>query len=196
MRKEPPNKLLQPTPVGAGMSAFADHVTGPVWLSFCRWAGKHFMKSSIVMGIMVVSLLTGCDKQSGAQKEVPPYRGPTFTQSTVDDFVAERRKVADQSQVIAYASADTNNLPSIVFTVSEIWKGTHDATTLGVTNGTQFTLIWNSQLGLGLVPDGAIVLIPQAVNSTEALQKKQMTFVRSGRILNMTVKEFRSRLEL
>ena len=31
-----PNKSLQPTPVGAGMSAFAGHVTDPAWLSFCR----------------------------------------------------------------------------------------------------------------------------------------------------------------
>src|SRR5262245_35780186 len=29
-----PNKSLQPTPVGAGLSAFAVHVTGPAWLSF------------------------------------------------------------------------------------------------------------------------------------------------------------------
>jgi hypothetical protein len=30
------NKSLQPTPDGAGRSAFAGHVTGPAWLSFCR----------------------------------------------------------------------------------------------------------------------------------------------------------------
>ena len=31
-----PNQSLQPTPVGAGMSAFAGHVTGPAWLSLGR----------------------------------------------------------------------------------------------------------------------------------------------------------------
>jgi hypothetical protein len=31
-----PNKSLQPTPVGAGISAFAGHVIDPAWLSFCR----------------------------------------------------------------------------------------------------------------------------------------------------------------
>jgi hypothetical protein len=30
------NKSLQPTPVGAGSSAFAGHVTGPAWLSLGR----------------------------------------------------------------------------------------------------------------------------------------------------------------
>lgn len=30
------NHALQPTPVGAGSSAVADHVAGPAWLSFCR----------------------------------------------------------------------------------------------------------------------------------------------------------------
>src|SRR5262249_47868870 len=34
----PANKSLQPTPVGVGISAFAGCVTGPAWLSFCRWA--------------------------------------------------------------------------------------------------------------------------------------------------------------
>ena len=32
----PPNKSLQPTPVGVVSSACADHVTDPAWLSFCR----------------------------------------------------------------------------------------------------------------------------------------------------------------
>src|SRR5262249_53110772 len=32
-RLMPPNKTLQPTPVGVSMSAIADHVTAPAWLS-------------------------------------------------------------------------------------------------------------------------------------------------------------------
>ncbi len=32
------NKSLQPTPDGAGRSAFAGHATGPAWLSLGRWA--------------------------------------------------------------------------------------------------------------------------------------------------------------
>jgi hypothetical protein len=31
-----PNQSLQPTPVGAGYSAFAVHATDPAWLSFSR----------------------------------------------------------------------------------------------------------------------------------------------------------------
>jgi len=32
------NQSLQPTPVGAGSSAFAGYVIGPAWLSSGRWA--------------------------------------------------------------------------------------------------------------------------------------------------------------
>ena len=35
-RRPPANHALQPTPVGAGSSAFAGDVTGPAWLTFCR----------------------------------------------------------------------------------------------------------------------------------------------------------------
>jgi hypothetical protein len=40
-RVESPNKSLQPTPGGAGISAFAGHVTGPAWLSLGRSATSH-----------------------------------------------------------------------------------------------------------------------------------------------------------
>jgi hypothetical protein len=33
-----PNKSLQPTPVGVGISAFAGYVTDPAWLSLGRSA--------------------------------------------------------------------------------------------------------------------------------------------------------------
>src|ERR1035437_3772740 len=118
------------------------------------------MKNPIVIGIMVFSvLLASCGKKSVADKEVPPYHGQTFSKSADDDFIASEQKVADNSQVIAYASADTNQMPNIVFTVSEIWKGAHDASTLGVTNGTQFSVDGNPLRGP--LPDGAVVLIPQ-----------------------------------
>ena len=153
------------------------------------------MNNPIVVGIMVFSvLLAGCGKKSVADKEAPPYHGQTFTKSADDDFIASEQKVADSSQVIAYASADTNQMPNIVLTVSEIWKGAHDAATLGVTNGTQFSLSGSSLRGP--LPDGAIVLIPQADSPSIALQKRHVTIVRSGRILDMTVKEYKTRLGL
>jgi hypothetical protein len=137
-------------------------------------------------------LLTGCGKKSVADKEVPPYHGQTITKSADDYFIALDQKVADSSQVIAYASADTNQMPNIVLTVSEIWKGAHDAATLGVTNGTQFSLSGSSLRGP--LPDGAIMFIPQADSPSVALQHRQTTFVRSGRILDMTIKEYKTRL--
>jgi hypothetical protein len=151
------------------------------------------MKNTMVMGIMVFSiLLAGCGKKSVADKEVPPYHGQTFTQSAIDDFITQEHKVADNSQVIAYASADTNHMPNIILTVAEIWKGAQDASILGVTNGTQFSLDGNSLRGP--LPDGAVVLIPQADSPSIALQQRRVTFVRSGRILDMTIKEYKTRL--
>jgi hypothetical protein len=153
------------------------------------------MKNLIVIGIMVVLIpVAGCGKKSVADKEVPPYHGQTFTQASDDDFIAQEQKVADNSQVIAYASAGTNQMPNIVLTVSEIWKGAQDASILGVTNGTQFSLDGNSLRGP--LPDGAIVLIPQADSPSVALEHRRVTFVRSGRILDMTIKKYKTRLGL
>jgi len=151
------------------------------------------MKYLTVIEIIVFSvLIVGCGKKSVADKEAPPYHGPTITKSADDEIMASEQKVADNSQVIAYASADTNQMPNIVLTVSEIWKGAHHAATLGVTNGTHFSLSGSSLRGP--LPDGAIVLIPQADSPSVALQHPQFTFVRSGRILDMTIKEYKTRL--
>jgi hypothetical protein len=147
------------------------------------------MKSSIIIGIMALTLLVvGCGKKA------PPYRGPTVAQSFRDEFVTQEKKVAESSQVIAYASADTSRMPNIVLTVSEIWKGAPDASALGITNGTQLSI--NGGGIVGGLPDGAIVFIPVADSPSIALQKRQVTFVRSGRVLDMTVQEFRKRLGL
>jgi len=153
------------------------------------------MKNLIAVGIMVSSImLAGCGKKSVADREVPPYHGPTLTKAADDDFIAQEQKVADSSQVIAYASADTNQMPNIVLTVSEVWKGAHEASTVGVTNGTQFSV--DGSLYRGPLPDGAIVLISHADSPSVALQHPHFTFVRSGRVLDMTIKEYKTRLGL
>lgn len=38
------NQSLQPTPDGAGMSAFADHVTSPAWLSLGRYSTQNIKR--------------------------------------------------------------------------------------------------------------------------------------------------------
>jgi hypothetical protein len=116
------------------------------------------------------------------------------TQNARDNFVAEETKAAESSQVIAYASADTNRMPNIVLTVSEIWKGADHASALGITNGMQLSISGGGIAG-GL-PDGAIVFIPAAVSPSVALQKRQVTFVRSGRVLDITVQEFKKGIGL
>src|SRR3974377_1501500 len=107
------------------------------------------MRSSLIIGIMAFTILV-----AGCGKKAPPYSGPTVTQSCRDDFVAQEEKVAESSQMIVYAGANTNQMPNIVLTVSEIWKGAHDASTLGITNGTQLSISGGDIVG-GL-PDGAI----------------------------------------
>lgn len=152
------------------------------------------MKYPIVVALMVVSLLaTACGKKSATKDETPPYNGPTLQPSAVDGFILNEKKMADNCQVIAYASADTNHAPNIVFTVLEIWKGKRDASALGVTNGTQFSQRLGSPF-YGELPAGAVVLIPQTDNPLTAFEKRQLTFIRSGRVMDMTVNEYRKRL--
>jgi hypothetical protein len=153
------------------------------------------MKKPIVFEIVIFAiLLAGCEKKHVSDKEVTPYHGQTFTKTSDDDFIVQQQKVADNSQVIAYASADTNLLPSITVTVAEIWKGAYDARKLGITNGTQFSVNGNSLLGPLL--DGVILFIPVTDIPTDALAKRQVTFIRSGRILDLTIKEYKARLGL
>jgi len=130
------------------------------------------MRKLIVLDVMVLSiLLAGCEKKHVADKEVSPYNGPTFTKTSEDDFIAQQQKVADDSQVIAYASADTNHLPNITVTVSEIWKGAYDARALGVTNGTQFSVRGDSLRGP--LPEGVILFIPMTDISSNGTSAKR-----------------------
>jgi hypothetical protein len=65
-----PDKSLQPTPIGVGSSAYAGHVVDSAWLSFCRQATSHAMKTVTISVSLLASLvLAGC-------AVAPGYVGP------------------------------------------------------------------------------------------------------------------------
>ena len=106
----------------------------------------------------------------------------------------EQMRVVGQSQVIGYASADTNNTTNILFTITEIWKGSQEASTLGVTNGMQFPHRWPADGGTP--PEGAVVMFPRVASSSMALAGRGFLFVRAGRVLDMTIQEFKTKAGL
>ena len=141
---------------------------------------------TIIAAIAVTVLVSGCGKK----------------QSTA--HVPGMRSQVDTSQVVAYGGVDTNNIPNLVMTVSEIWKGVGEASALGITNGTQFPFRWftNSLASQPAghfpdhAPDHAIVIIPHGGNPSTALRGGAIFYVSDGRILGMTIQEFKAKYGL
>jgi len=130
------------------------------------------MKNSIVMGIMAASLLlTGCGKMN----DTPAVR-------TTKDVA--------KSQVVGYATVATKTTTNILLTVTEIWKGSEEASMLGITNGKQFP----ENDPAGRLPEGAIFLL--SVDTNRQTSTEQIWWVRSGRVENMTVQEFKAKIGL
>jgi hypothetical protein len=82
-------------------------------------------------------------------------------------FEAAQKKVVAESLVIVYASADTSHLPKIRLVVREIWKGSAEASAIGVTNGMELLRNWDARAGIP--PDHAVVCFPQRVNSSTSI---------------------------
>jgi hypothetical protein len=159
------------------------------------------MKNTTLIGIVAASILVaGCGKKTSAPvSSVPPATPtpPATPNMPTMDFVSHEREAVAQSQVVAYCTADTNNAPDIVLTVSEIWKGVGAASTLRITNGTQFSLQWQSlREPRGPLPDAAIVIIPPADSQAKAIQSREVAFVRAGRVAHMTIQEYKTKLGL
>src|ERR1035438_6771948 len=104
------------------------------------------MKAIIITGVIAVSiLLVGCGRSS-------PAVGSTAHAFTTAD--TPLKELVTQSPIILFASADTNNFPTIRFTVAEVWKGSSDASVAGCGVGTQHSRQWPANGGA--LPDGAI----------------------------------------
>ena len=100
-----------------------------------------------------------------------------------------------QSAVIAYAKADTNKAPNLQLAVAEIWKGTHEAQTLGITNGMQFPFRWPALAG-GPMMDAAVLFFDGGSGRSAALRPTSIYVVRVGRVSGMTTNEFRTKFAL
>jgi hypothetical protein len=164
------------------------------------------MKNTTITVIMAATILiAGCGKKRATtNKSAPSIRTNYSLKYTHSDEIADMQIMVNQCQVIAYAMVDTNNAANIVFTVSDIWKGANEASTLGITNGTQFS---TSSLALPNTEllDGGIVLIPtvfyekgirQVLSPAEAVQKRLILPVRAGQFDGMSIKEYKGKFGL
>ena len=130
----------------------------------------------IILGITVSILLTGCRKQAAYAK-----------------LVAHTKTDVAISQAVCYAILDTDKGTNSVFTVTEIWKGSDDGSTLGITNGTQ---IYSLEPVPADSPDRAILVFSQGATTTKPQGAMSAIFVRHGRVLDMTIQEFKKKIGL
>jgi hypothetical protein len=163
----------------------------------------NWTKALVVLMILVgVILFAGCGKKHTALSSPSSHSlvKTNYLYPHASAVSGRMSKEIDQSQVVAYASMDTNSFPNFVASVSEIWKGSSEAPTLGITNGTHFTFQWSATGGYSLpggrFPDHAIVIIPHADSPSIALQRRTILFVYEGRTLGMTISEMRAKYGL
>ena len=133
------------------------------------------MKSLIVIGVMAAFILMPrCVMKAGSQVVLSDVTLPK-------DLVA-------QSPIIAYAKADTNSLPMIGFAVTEVWKGSREASVAGITNGMQFPTRWPANGGSP--PYGAILFFRPTESSPGAFELRAKLFVPAG-IGTMSIQDFK-----
>jgi hypothetical protein len=99
------------------------------------------------------------------------------------------KQVVAQSQVIVYATADTNNLPNVRYTIVEVLKGSHDASVAGIASGMQISRQWPANGGT--LPEGA-VLFYQRIPDSAKLEIRNEYMVRGGQVAGMTIQQFKN----
>jgi hypothetical protein len=136
--------------------------------------GFWFMKDIIILAVVAASsLLIGCNKM-----------GPAMVERTKNEVAT--------NQVVGYASADRSTPTNIFLTVTEIWKGSEQASRFGITNGMQFSEDWSRWDGS--LPVGAVFL--SSFDTTRQTGTEDIIWVRSGQIEHMTVQEFKAKIGL
>jgi hypothetical protein len=132
------------------------------------------MRNIIIIGIMAASiLLTGCGKMGDAE-------------------IARIQNEVATNQMIGYANVNAGKTTNILLTITEIWKGSEEGSRLGITNGRQFSEDWNNYSGS--LPEGAVFLF--SVDTNRQTSSESVIWVRSGRVENMTVQEFKAKIGL
>jgi hypothetical protein len=119
--------------------------------------------------------------------------GSSSSKTASKEFIDWEHKQTSQSQVVAYATANTNDAPNIILTVSEFWKGADEAMSLGITNGMQFPMRWPTGQTL---PDGAIMFFPHDSDPSKPFLGGGAMFVQKDHVADMTFQEFKSGLGL
>jgi hypothetical protein len=133
------------------------------------------MKNIIIIGIMAACILVaGCGKKAADDAELVQIK----------EYVATNRVV------VGYAIADPSKSTNMIFTITEIWKGSKEGSAVGITNGTQIRYQYPSPSTADL-PDAAIVILDAG-----SAESRSMTFVRQGKVLDMTVQEFKTKIGL
>jgi hypothetical protein len=128
-------------------------------------------KRAVILAIVTASgLLIGCNRM-----------GPTM--------VARTKNEAATNQVVGYARTDRSTTTNIFLTVTEIWKGSEQASRFGMTNGMQFSEDWSHWDGS--LPEAAIFLL--SVDTNRQISHEEVIWVRSGQVEHMTVQEFKSK---
>jgi len=104
------------------------------------------------------------------------------------------------NQLVAYAVADTSDSTNMIFTITEIWAGAKRGSAVGITKGAQIRYQYPST-STAYLPDAAIVTFaqdfstsdPQAITFGPGIG---MSFVRQGKVQDMTVQEFKRKMGL
>ena len=123
----------------------------------------------------VAILLTGCRKQAAYAK-----------------ILAHTKADAATSQAVCYAIIDTSKSTNAVFTVTEIWKGSDDGSTLGITNGTRIYSLFQAPPD----SDRAVLLILRDATTQEPQRVMSAIWVRHGRVFDMSIQEFKKKIGL
>jgi hypothetical protein len=157
---------------------------------------------AIIAVVGFTILISGCGKKPIIAKSPRSLNSPDGTNNSLVyrvDPASDMSSRIGWSRVVAYATIDTNNLPDMVLTISEVWKGASDASLLGITNGTHLPLQWSAPLMVdGQFPDHAVVLFPRSDNPSTPHQMSTILYFYEGRTptFKMTVQEYRANFGL
>jgi hypothetical protein len=128
---------------------------------------------SVIILFLVSVLLAGCSKRKVTSSEL--------------------KKTIDQSPVIVYAKVTTNRIWNdkviVQFVIVDFWKGSSS----GII-GTEIAAPWPAKLGP--LPDGAVIFYKTNLPATSAAQLMSSCIVKGGRVVGMTVQEFRTKYGL
>ena len=138
------------------------------------------MKNATIIGITAASILwAGCDKKirssgSPASPTIavqPAVNTGDLPNPSITSSPTLLKDLGAQSSVIVYASRDSNDH----WVVTEIWKGSDVASTIGIIIGTQIP--YHTPPIPGPPPDGAIVFLPQGCSPATKFSGMSVTAV-------------------